>query len=170
MVSGSSNDTTLATYTSTDFPNTDSSNDGYAGLYVLRLRTSAPGKSVTSGYDEAVIQVTGSTWAQVDQATISPAPTPTISGNPISGATLTAVPGTWQSGVALSYQWLSNGSPIGGATSSTLSVLASYVGSSIEVKVTGSLAGYANVTKTSAAGDDRQGPDADTHADHLGHG
>jgi hypothetical protein len=50
-----------------DFPNTDVSSDGYAGLYQLRLVTSASGLTATSKYDSADILITGSgasaTWS-----------------------------------------------------------------------------------------------------------
>jgi len=54
----------------TDFPNTDTSNDGYAGLYQLRLYTNAAHKTQTTTYDSADILISGSTWT-VDY----PAPT-----------------------------------------------------------------------------------------------
>jgi hypothetical protein len=49
-----------------DFPNTDTTSDGYAGIYQLRLRTSSSkGGTLTPTYDSADIQITGSTWAVV---------------------------------------------------------------------------------------------------------
>jgi hypothetical protein len=52
-----------------DFPNTDVSADGYAGLYQLRLETTAPGKPGNPTYDSADIAVTGTgasdTWSVV---------------------------------------------------------------------------------------------------------
>lgn len=59
---GSSGDETLAQLEA-DFPNNDHSTDGYAGMYQLRLRTSAPGESLTITYDEADIHIKGSTWS-----------------------------------------------------------------------------------------------------------
>jgi hypothetical protein len=238
----------LSTYIS-DFPNTDTTSDGYAGLYVLRLKTSAPGKPSNTTYDSAVIQVTGSTWAEVSpvpsllststtlsvkqtspqpsgasveldsastpgvagqvqfengstpigspvtvandgtasvttsslpsgdltlNAVFTPSsflgyasstgttsftilppnltltPTPTITGTAATGATLTAVPGTWDSGVTLSYQWNNNGNPISGATSSTYVVQPADDGQSITVTVTGTKSGYNSASETSA--------------------
>jgi hypothetical protein len=63
-VSGTSSDETVSVLQS-DFPNLDSSSDGYAGIYQLRLKTSATGKTQTSTYDSADIKITGSTWSVV---------------------------------------------------------------------------------------------------------
>ncbi|HTR69531.1 MAG TPA: Ig-like domain-containing protein [Mycobacteriales bacterium] len=79
-------DFTVATLVS-DFPNTDASSDGYAGLYQLRLRTSASGKPGNTTYDSADIAVTGGgssdTWSlvypQAGQAT-----TTTLGASPSS--------------------------------------------------------------------------------------
>ncbi len=100
-----------------------------------------------AGYTSATETSTGVTPVA---GTLSPAPTPTISGTPATGQTLHAVPGTWQSGVTLSYQWLRNGVAITGATSSTFVVKSNDVGQSIAVAATGSLAGYNSATKTSS--------------------
>lgn len=78
------------------------------------------------------------------------AATPTISGSAIVGSVLTAKAGTWTSGTTLKYQWLANGTAIGGATASTYTVTSSRSGQRITVAVTGSKSGYATTTKTSA--------------------
>ena len=63
LYAGGSGDESISTYV-TDFPNTDTSTtDGYAGHYVLRLKTSANGLSATTSYDSVDIQVTGGTWS-----------------------------------------------------------------------------------------------------------
>ncbi|MCJ1702634.1 hypothetical protein [Rathayibacter sp. VKM Ac-2926] len=83
--------------------------------------------------------------------TLTPA-TPTISGSATAGDTLTAVPGTWgPSPVALSYQWLSNGDPISDATGPQYVVSQWDLGNAITVQVTGTKAGYATASRTSAA-------------------
>lgn len=51
--------------------------------------------------------------------TLAKTPTPKISGSPVVDETLTANAGTWDSGVLLSYQWLSAGSAISGANDRT---------------------------------------------------
>ncbi|OIH85360.1 hypothetical protein BLJ79_09335 [Arthrobacter sp. UCD-GKA] len=75
---------------------------------------------------------------------------PTIIGTSTVGSTLTAVPGTWSpTGVGLAYQWSADGTPILGATNSTLHLAPNLAGRSITVAVTGTKAGYTTVTKTS---------------------
>ncbi|WP_062205982.1 carboxypeptidase-like regulatory domain-containing protein [Demequina salsinemoris] len=79
------------------------------------------------------------------------ASTPTISGTLKAGSTLTANPGVWTDGVALTYQWLRDGSKISGATSSTYTLTAADRGHKITVKITGSKSGYTTATKSSAS-------------------
>jgi hypothetical protein len=64
LETGASNDESIATLAA-DFPNNDTSSDGYAGTYQLRLRTSTLGKTPTTTYDAADIQITGDTWSVV---------------------------------------------------------------------------------------------------------
>ncbi|MFT3888599.1 MAG: hypothetical protein QM713_10610 [Arachnia sp.] len=77
-------------------------------------------------------------------------PTPTISGTVAVGQKLTAVPGTWDAGVKLSYQWLRNGTAISGATASTYTVATADKGTQLSVAVTGTKQGFLSATKTSA--------------------
>lgn len=70
---GGSTDETVAQLAE-DFPNNDTSSDGYAHMYQLRLKTSAPGIEVPAKYDSADIKISGSTWSVV-----YPAPTLTES-------------------------------------------------------------------------------------------
>ncbi|TDX81343.1 hypothetical protein EDF35_1010 [Rathayibacter sp. PhB151] len=78
-------------------------------------------------------------------------PTPTITGSTTVGSTLTANPGTWDSGVTLSYQWKkNNGVYISGATAKTYVLKASDAGATLTVSVTGTKTGYSPATKTSA--------------------
>lgn len=79
------------------------------------------------------------------------APNPTITGTAQVGQSLTAVRGTWDSGVTFTYQWNQDGSPITGATSATYTILSTDLGSTISVSVTGSKTGYATTTKTSSS-------------------
>ncbi|RFA18003.1 leucine-rich repeat domain-containing protein [Subtercola boreus] len=79
------------------------------------------------------------------------APTPTVSGTPRLGETLTASAGAWgPAPVALAYQWRSNGFDIGGATASSYVIAPGDLGKTMSVAVTGSKASYA-VTMVSAA-------------------
>lgn len=79
------------------------------------------------------------------------APTPKISGTAKVGKKLTATAGKWTSGTKLSYRWYASGSSIKGATSSSFKLTSKQKGKKITVKVTGTLTGYATVTKTSKA-------------------
>lgn len=107
LVSGSSDDENVATYEA-DFPNSDTSTtDGYAGIYQLRLKTSASGQTITSGYDSADIEVSGDTWSVVYPAPTLTGTTTTLTTNPtgpqvegtsveLDASVSPAVPGTIQ--------------------------------------------------------------------------
>ena len=99
------------------------------------------------GYDP-VTRVSGDT-APVIAGALEATPTPTISGTPQVGETLTAVPGSWDAGTTLTYQWYADGEPVAGATAPTLVLQATHLGDVITVAVTGTRAGYAAVTRTS---------------------
>lgn len=101
-----------------------------------------------SGYTTA--SKTSAVTVAVVKGTLT-APVPTIVGTAKVGVKLTATAGSWTSGTKLTYQWLRNGVAISGATSSTYVAVAADAGKKISVKVTGSLAGYTTVSKTSAA-------------------
>ena len=67
--------------------------------------------------------------------------TPTISGTPQVGRTLSAAPGRWTPTPTISYQWYSNGSPIRGADNRVLRLAAGQRGRVISVRATGTLGG-----------------------------
>jgi len=76
---------------------------------------------------------------------------PRLHGRPTVGAKVTArVPRAWPDDVALSYQWLADGTPVAGATSRTYRPKRGLVGARLAVRVTGSRPGYRQVSKTSA--------------------
>jgi hypothetical protein len=82
-----------------------------------------------------------STLVDVTTPAASAAPTattaPAITGTPDVGQTLTASTGTWTpAGVTLATQWLSNGTPIAGATGSTFRVTSAVAGTALAVQVT----------------------------------
>ncbi|MBC7310802.1 MAG: hypothetical protein H5T81_12350 [Tetrasphaera sp.] len=74
---------------------------------------------------------------------------PTISGTLEVGETLTANPGVWTAGTAFSYQWFANG--VAAGTGQTLTLTSAHQGKRMTVGVTGSLAGYVSLARTSAA-------------------
>jgi len=84
-------------------------------------------------------------------AGILTAPTPTIRGTARVGTPLTAVPGAWTTGTALTYQWFANGAKIRGATSASFTPTTAQRGAKLTVAVTGTKAGYTAKTATSKA-------------------
>ncbi|NQX12284.1 hypothetical protein HQQ80_11655 [Microbacteriaceae bacterium VKM Ac-2855] len=87
----------------------------------------------------------------VKPALLTLMPTPTISGTTTVGATLTANPGTWDTGTTLTYQWKkNNGVYINGATSKTYVLKGTDAGAQLTVSVTATKPGYSPATKTSA--------------------
>lgn len=76
--------------------------------------------------------------------------TPQITGTPVRGSVLTAVPGTWGPGtVTLTYHWNRNGSKISGATAATYTVTKADAGTQLTVTVTGSETGFTTASQTS---------------------
>jgi hypothetical protein len=95
---GNAGDVTIATL-QTDYPNKDTTSDGYAGLYQLRLYTNAPHKSQSTTYDSADILVGTSTWSVVYPA---PSTAPKITS---------AKTATFVKGVAGTFTVKATGSP-----------------------------------------------------------
>jgi hypothetical protein len=78
--------------------------------------------------------------------------TPSISGTAKVGSTLSAATGTWAPvPTSFGYQWNRAGKAIPGATGATYVVQAADAGAALTVTVTGRSAGYAELSKTSAA-------------------
>ncbi|WP_219633572.1 metallophosphoesterase [Nocardioides marinisabuli] len=115
--------------------------------YATTSRTSAPSAPVAEG--ELV------------------APVPSVSGEPVVGATLTAVPGAWTPGTRLTYQWAADGEPVAGADGATLEVADGLVGRRLSVAVTGTLEGYASRTRTSASTAPVSRPDVEAGTPRL---
>jgi hypothetical protein len=77
---------------------------------------------------------------------------PSISGTVKAGATVKTSTGTWTpTATSYAYQWLSNGSPISGATKSTYVVPTSLRGKKLSVTVTAKLEFHPDGKATSAA-------------------
>jgi hypothetical protein len=77
-------------------------------------------------------------------------PTPTITGTAAVGSTLTANAPTDVADTTKTYQWLSNGAPISGATQSTYVIPATALTHRLSVRVVVSKAGFAGATGTTA--------------------
>jgi len=93
--------------------------------------------------------IASSSSITASQGTIFSTPTPLIGGVATVGKTIIATPGSWDSGVKLTYQWLRNGVLIQGATSKSYKLSSADLGKAITVGATGTKAGYASVTKQS---------------------
>lgn len=117
LETGSSSDDSIANLES-DYPNKDTSTDGYADLYQLRLKTSESGVGALATYDSADIEVdaTTGTWSVVYPVPSLTSTTTTLSTSPsspqVSGTSVTltatvspAAPGT--------VQFESNGTDVG---------------------------------------------------------
>jgi hypothetical protein len=76
--------------------------------------------------------------------------TPTISGTTTVGQTLTATTGTWSPQPKFAFQWLRNGVAISRATKATYRLTSADLGSTIRVRVTGTLKNYLTTTVTSS--------------------
>jgi len=100
-----------------------------------------------AGY--ATVSRTSAPTPAVAPGVLGSAPTPTIRGKAKVGKKLTAVPGQWQAGVTLTYQWFVGTKAVDGATGPRLKVRKAWVGKRIRLKVTGAKPGYAPVTMAS---------------------
>jgi hypothetical protein len=74
----------------------------------------------------------------------------TVSGAFQVGGTVTATASAWTPPADLSYQWLRDGTPIPGATGAAYSPVAADAGRLLQVKVTGTAAGYRPASTVSA--------------------
>lgn len=74
---------------------------------------------------------------------------PTITGVLATGSAVTANPGAWSAGSALTYQWLAGGVAVPGATGRTFTIRAADANKVLSVSVTGRLAGYTTAARTS---------------------
>lgn len=88
--------------------------------------------------------------AVVARGALIKTPTPTVTGKPLVGKTLRAVPGDWQpSPVTLTYQWFRDGKAIKGAVARGHLLRKVDRGHRLTVRVTGTKAGYVAVARTS---------------------
>jgi hypothetical protein len=98
VVTGASGDETLQALEG-DLQNTDTSTDGFAGMYQLRMKIAGPGIAIST-YAATDIMISGTTWTQVYGSFTSPVTaggggsgatqtSSTVTANPASGATTT---------------------------------------------------------------------------------
>ncbi|WP_150119390.1 sunset domain-containing protein [Enteractinococcus helveticum] len=76
---------------------------------------------------------------------------PTVSGSNVVGKALSAQSTGWPTGTTVSYQWLLNGTPISGATSSRYTLQAADQGKRVTVQVTGEITNCFSHQVTSSA-------------------
>lgn len=90
------------------------------------------------------------TVTEADPVIVNDTP-PVITGTAKVGRRLTATAGTWTPApTSVAYQWLANGTPIAGATGSTLVLKAAQVGKRVSVRVTAKARAHIDAVATSA--------------------
>lgn len=124
-------------------------------------RTADIGENVTvkvvgtkDGYDKVSRESEPTRKVVAAPAAVITGATPTISGTPAVGSTLTASAGTWSPApVTLAYRWSVNGSPVAGTAGegTTFVPRSADAGYPVVVTVTGSKSGYTSVSRASAA-------------------
>jgi surface antigen len=107
-------------------------------------------RAAKSGYTAA--SATSTPTGAVAPAPMSATVRPAVTGTAKVGQRLTASTGTWsRTGLSFSYQWLSDGTAVGGATTATYAVRAADANRVVSVQVTAQRAGYVTTTVSSAA-------------------
>ena len=123
-----------------------------ASMYSPSANLAGQGLSVqvTFSHPELVSNTRSSRAVTVRAAAnLTLTPTPSISGTSQVGSSLTAVPGSWDSGVNLYFQWLRNGVEIVSANQVSYTLTNSDSGQNISVRVTGVKTGFATHSRTS---------------------
>jgi uncharacterized repeat protein (TIGR02543 family) len=95
------------------------------------------------------VTTTSLATAEISSASLVLTPVPTVSGTTQFGQTLTATNVTWDTDVVLTYAWRRSGSIAVIATTPTYVPVVADVARTLIVTVTGTLAGYPTVTRSS---------------------
>lgn len=111
--------------------------------------------SLKSFQSKVGISATGTTtkdtWSRLFML-LDAAGTPSVSGTPMAGRTLSAVVGWWTPGpIDFSFQWYRGSAAIPGATGQNYTAGLADIGQVLSVKVTGARATYTTISHTSAA-------------------
>ena len=137
------------------YPNNDTTDAGYVGVYQVRLQDGGPGLLSDGKYWEAnvLVDTVAGTWTQLNPPAATTLPvvsTPVVSGTARVGHTLScSATATGAPTPTKTYAWSSNGSKISGATKSTLALTGGYYNRTVTCTVTGTnSAGH--TAKTSA--------------------
>ena len=127
--------------------------DGQSSLTYVQLAEDV-GKDISlvvTGTKTGYVTVKKTSAAvKIEAGTLTLTPVPAVSGTFKVGQTLTATPGTWDTGVSLTYQWLRDGAAINGATSTSLTLTGSDFGKNISFTVNGTKTGYVAGSKESS--------------------
>lgn len=110
--------------------------------------------AVSTGVESTTTPVVGSTVVGIDKIA-APVATkaPSISGSARVGSVLTVTPGAWDvDGLRFTYQWISGGAAIPGATGASYRVAPSTEGARLTVKVVASRTGYEDGVSTATSG------------------
>jgi 5'-nucleotidase len=111
-------------------------------VITLRVTVSA------AGYSDGV--ATSDPTAAVADGTFVNDGKPAVTGTAKVGQQLTGTAGSWTpTPTSVAYQWLADGTPIAGATTSSYTLTAAELGRVITVRVTASATGYSNAVATS---------------------
>ena len=121
------------------------------GTYTLRVedvKTNISARTVLTKTGYNSLTATTSQLLVVE-GSLTKTPIPKITGTVKLGSTLSASSGSWDSGTALTYQWLRNGSPIAGAVAKTYKLNSADLNSLVSVQVTGKKPGYTSSIRVS---------------------
>jgi len=97
----------------------------------------------------ASANIDSNTWKKLFMS-ITPAPTPSLTGKAQVAETLRANPGSWLSGASLSYQWYRNGTAIAGADTTSYTLQPEDAGAVVSFAATGSKPAMTSVTRRAA--------------------
>ncbi len=122
------------------------------GTYTWELLAQSSDTGANLIQADGTAGVTGSVQVKAGTLAKVTGSTPTLSTtHPAVGRTVKAIPGTWKpSPVTLEYQWFRDSTGIYGATAASYKVDPEDLGHRLSVRVTGSAAGRAAVSKTSS--------------------
>jgi len=108
---------------------------------VKKLSVTVTGRK--AGYGTVSVTSASTTVAKAGFSTVG---VPTVTGEPVVGATLTAGAGTWApTPGGISYQWYSGTTQLRNATTATLTLAAAQSGAEVRVRVRVGRPGYRTV-------------------------